>query len=229
MESVAVAGTGAAALGTLGPAATQGYILGAAAGGAAAGVIAGGNLQSAVTGAVTGGAFGGLAVAFGGEYSFGRVLTEGTLGGASAAAQGGEFWQGFGLSATSAGAEYLYRSAVGYSTDWGPGGPAQPKAWDTYPIEGANNFGPWRAVIDPGAWSGEGGRFSRFMNQIPGMNAIAGMHDVFQVELDALGGNRYGSFLRSALNYPGQPLAAALTYPALLQGVPAVMIAVDEE
>ena len=57
------------------------------------------------------------------------------------------------------------------------------------------------------------------------MNAIAGLHDVFQVRLDQFG----GSMLRGGLNIPGMPVAAALTYPALLQGVPAVMMATDED
>ena len=67
------------------------------------------------------------------------------------------------------------------------------------------------------------------MNRIPGMNAIAGMHDVFQVRLDQFGGSHFGSILRGGLNIPGMPVAAALTYPALLQGVPAVMMATDED
>lgn len=49
------------------------------------------------------------------------------------------------------------------------------------------------------------------MNAIPGINAVSGMHDVFQVRLDQFG----GSFARNVLNVPGMPLAAGLTYGAL--------------
>jgi hypothetical protein len=96
------------------------------------------------------------------------------------------------------------------------------------PNEGANNFAESRRVVDPSTFTGEGGRLSRFMNRIPGMNAIAGMHDVFQVRLDMLGGDHFGSVLRSSLNYPGMPLAAGLTYPALFDGVPSVAVAMDD-
>ena len=35
--------------------------------------------------------------------------------------------------------------------------------------------------------------------------------------------------ITSQMNIPGMPVSAALTYPALLQGVPAVMMATDED
>ena len=60
------------------------------------------------------------------------------------------------------------------------------------------------------------------------MNAIAGLHDVFQVRLDQLGGDRFGSVLRNSLNFPGMPVAAGLTYPALFDGVPSVALAMDD-
>jgi hypothetical protein len=192
------------------------------------GAIATKSAKGAFWGAVTGGTLAGVDVGFNGQYSAERVLAEATIGGASAAAQGGAFWRGFGVSATFSGAELAYQRIVGYQSEWGSGGPAQSKNRYERPIRGANNFGPARGIIDPGTWSGEGGIFSRFMNRIPGMNAIAGMHDVFQVELDLLGGDKYGWAMRSWLNYPGQPVAAAMTYPALMRGVPAATIAVDD-
>ena len=69
---------------------------------------------------------------------------------------------------------------------------------------------------------------SRIMNRVPGMNAIAGLHDVFQVRLDRLGGDRFGSVLRTTLNNPGMPVAAGLTYPALFDGVPSLVLAMDD-
>ncbi|MBM4221717.1 MAG: hypothetical protein FJ170_07205 [Gammaproteobacteria bacterium] len=97
------------------------------------------------------------------------------------------------------------------------------------PRDGVNNVGEAVRTIDPNSLWGEGGHLSRVMNRIPGINAVAGMHDVFQVRLDQFGGSRFGSILRGGLNYPGMPVAAILTYPALLQGVPAVMMATDED
>lgn len=225
---LAASGSWEAAMSTLATAQTTGQIVGALAGGAVGGAIATQSARGAFWGAVSGAAFAGLDVGFSGNYSVGRVLMEGVVGGVSAAAQGGDFWRGFGISGTFAGAEFAYRRIVGYESDWRPGGPAQSKTRYAWPIQGANNFGPARRIIDPDAWSGEGGIFSRIMNQVPGMNAIAGMHDVFQVELDLLGGSRHGWTMRSWLNYPGQPVAAAMTYPALMRGVPAVAVALED-
>jgi RHS repeat-associated protein len=225
-----VAATGAwdAALSTLATAQATGQVVGGIAGGAVGGAIATKSAKGAFWGGVTGGTFAGVDVGFSGQYSAGRVLAEGVVGGASAAAQGGDFWRGFGMSATASGAELAYQRIVEYPSEWGSGGPAQSKNRYERPFRGANNFGPARSIVDPTTWSGEGGIFSRFMNRIPGMNAIAGMHDIFQVELDLLGGTKYGWTMRGWLNYPGQPIAAAMTYPALMHGTPAVTIAIDD-
>ncbi len=53
---------------------------------------------------------------------------------------------------------------------------------------------------------------SSLANQIPGINAVAGMHDTFQLHLDQWGGRLTGW----ALNVPGMPIAVALTYAGLL-------------
>jgi RHS repeat-associated protein len=225
---IEAAGGLASATADIGGIVAAGNTLGYAAGGAVAGGIATGTAKGVVTGAVSGGMFGGIDTAFAGQYSAGRVLADAAAGGASAAMQGGDFWQGFGISATAASAELAYQRIVGYQSEWAPGAAAQSKNRYQRPIQGANNFGPARTIIDPTTWGGEGGIFSRFMNHIPSMNAIAGMHDVFQVELDLLGGDKYGWAMRSWLNYPGQPIAAAMTYPALMRGIPAVTIAVDD-
>ena len=117
---------------------------------------------------------------------------------------------------------------MNYEATWGPGGAAQGKQRYDMPNEGANNFAESRRVVDPSTFAGEGGRLSRFMNRIPGMNAIAGLHDVFQIRLDLFGGDHFGSVLRSTLSVPGMPVAAALTYPALFDGVPSVAVAMDD-
>jgi hypothetical protein len=62
------------------------------------------------------------------------------------------------------------------------------------------------------------------MNRVPGINAVAGLHDVMQVGWDRWG----GSGLRNWLNYPGMPAAALVTYPALMDGVPALQVAAGD-
>jgi len=208
------------------PAATVGgaATVGAMAGGAVAGGIATGEVRGAVLGSVGGVWMSGVATGFGGEWSLARIGASGAVGGVAAKVGGGSFRDGFYLSAGFAGFGYAYDRIVNYSATWSPGGEAQGKQRFDLPIEGANNFAESRPVIDPDTLRGEGGRLSRFMNRIPGMNAIAGMHDVFQVRLDQFGGDRFGSLLRTSLNYPGMPVAAAMTYPALFDGLPAVAL-----
>lgn len=60
-------------------------------------------------------------------------------------------------------------------------------------------------------WFGEGGVLSRIANQIPSLNAISGMHDVFQVRLQEWG----GVWARNALNVPGMLPAAGVTLMGL--------------
>lgn len=202
--------------------------VGSIAGGAVAGGIATGDLGGAALGAVGGAGFGAVGAAYGNTWSLGRVVASGVAGGAAAKVGGGEFREGFAYSGGAAAFGYAYDRAVNYSATWGSGGAAQGKQRYDMPIEGANNFAESRPVVDPGTFSGEGGRLSRAMNRIPGMNAIAGLHDVFQVRLDQLGGDRFGSVLRTALNFPGMPVAAGLTYPALFDGAPSVALAMDD-
>jgi RHS repeat-associated protein len=202
--------------------------VGAVAGGAVAGGIVTGELRGVALGAVGGAGFGAVGAAYGNTWSLQRVGASGLVGGATAKLAGGDFRQGFLIAGGAAGFAYAYDRIVNYNATWAPGGPAEPKQRFTMPREGINNFAESRPVIDPGTLTGEGGRLSRFMNRIPGMNAIAGMHDVFQVRLDVLGGDRFGNLLRTTLNYPGMPVAAGLTYPALFDGVPAVAAVIDE-
>ena len=201
--------------------------LGAVAGGAVAGGIVTGDLRGVLLGGVGGGAFGAIGGVYGNAWTADRVLVSGLTGGAVSTAAGGDFRRGFFLAGGAAGFGYAYDRIVNYDATWASGGAARGKQRFDMPIEGANNFSESRPVMDPSTFTGEGGRLSRVMNRIPGMNAIAGMHDVFQVRLDLLGGDRFGSFLRSTLSFPGMPVAAGLTYPALFDGVPAVALAVD--
>jgi len=201
--------------------------VGTIAGGAVAGGIVTGDIRGVALGAIGGAGYGAVG-AYANSWSIGRVLSSGLVGGATAKIGGGDFREGFGYSAGAASFRYAYNRIVHYQATWAPGGAAQAKDRFGMPVEGANNFAESRSVIDPATFTGEGGRLSRFMNRIPGMNAIAGLHDVFQVRLDLLGGDRFGQALRNTLNFPGMPVAAGLTYPALFDGVPAVAVAMDD-
>ncbi|MFZ1625365.1 MAG: toxin TcdB middle/N-terminal domain-containing protein, partial [Gammaproteobacteria bacterium] len=214
---------------TPGASLATGDTLGAMAGGAVAGGVSTGDMRGVAVGAAGGAAFGAMGATWGDTWNGERVLTSGVVGGALAEANGGDFRQGFMFAGGAAGFAWGYQEIVDYGATWDSGGEAQVKDRYTMPRSGVNNFGGAVRAIDPNSFWSEGGRLSRVMNRIPGMNAIAGMHDVFQIRLDEFGGSHFGSMLRTALNVPGMPLAAASTYPALLQGVPAVMMATEED
>ena len=111
-------------------------------------------------------------------------------------------------------ANQLYAKAVGYAPTWAKGGAAVGKGRYALPVEGANNVGTQHLRVDPNGLVNEGGYISKGATQAPGINATAGLHDVFQVRLDLWG----GQLARTALNFPGMPLAAAITYASLLYG-----------
>ena len=82
------------------------------------------------------------------------------------------------------------------------------KSYDSYPVKGANNIGftPEKFSCKTSIFN-EGQSVSRALNKVGGINAVAGLHDIFQLKLpDAL---------RSTLNVPGMPVAAVVTYAAL--------------
>ncbi|MGH9893465.1 MAG: hypothetical protein ACREA0_16045, partial [bacterium] len=150
-----------------------------------------------------------------------RTTASAVAGGTASVIGGGKFENGAGTSAFVALLGALppaYRAVVEYDADLRPGGPWVEKAPLDRPIRGANNVGVqgriYQDVDDtPGFWD-EGGPVSQLLNRIPGVNAVAGLHDAFQISL----GN---AFLRSALNVPGMPIAAAITFGSFL-GQPVV-------
>ena len=50
------------------------------------------------------------------------------------------------------------------------------------------------------------------LNRVPGINAVAGMHDMFQINLDRV----FWPGARDWLNVPGMLVAAPVTYASLL-------------
>jgi RHS repeat-associated protein len=199
-------------------------MLGGMAAGATTAAIARGEPRAIVGGAISGGVMKGVELHFGNNWTLKRIIVTSTVGGAMAYVETGNFAPALGTLATTATTRYLYNRVVGYDTTWKPGGEAQPKGRYQGPVEGANNFGNAQSVVDPGDFFGEGGQLSRLMNRVPGVNAVAGFHDVMQVGWDRWG----GAGLRSWLNVPGMPVAAAVTYPALLDGVPALQAAAGD-
>lgn len=199
-------------------------MVGHVAGGAVGGGISRGDASGVFAGAISGATFGGIDLAYAGDWPASRIAAHAVAGGATTTAAGGDPLRGMAFGAAGAALRHGYNRVVGYDVDFGGGRPARPKGPWTLPREGVNNIGPWTSVVDPDAWLAEGGRISRFANHVPGINAVAGLHDVFQVGLQRAG----GVSLRNLLNYPGMPVAAALTYPALLDGTPAVMMAAED-
>ena len=124
---------------------------------------------------------------------------------------GSDFAEGAFFALTTASARFVYNKVVQYDTTWESGGEAIEKDQLHRPREGANNIGTAGPLNRNGLWN-EGGRVSRFANRIPGINAVAGMHDVFQITLDQMG----GYLTRNIFNIPGMLPAAALTYGGLM-------------
>jgi RHS repeat-associated protein len=199
-------------------------IVGGAAAGATSAAIARGDPMAIVGGAISGGIMRAVELEFGGVWSVKRIAVTATVGGALAYIETGQFGPTFGTLSATGSARYLYNRFVPYEASWRAGGAAQGKSRYQLPIEGANNVGVARNAVDAGDFFGEGGLTSRFMNRVPGINAVAGLHDVMQVGWDRWG----GSGLRNWLNYPGMPAAALVTYPALMDGVPALQVAAGD-
>ena len=185
--------------------------------GAAAGALAGGlsayasgtfkALQGTMLGAAVQGGFtgagAGAASGFAGGKGSARDIAKGMATGAL---------RGAAMAVATYSAEALYTKLVGYEPTWAPGGAAVSKQPGARPIKGDNNWGATSTKVDPNSLLNEGGIVSRMANQVRGQNAVAGMHDTFQHYLDSWGGTDLGW----ALNVPGMPVAAALTYAALL-------------
>jgi hypothetical protein len=114
-----------------------------------------------------------------------------------------------------AGARFVYNDIVKYDVTWGPGGDAVSKQLLSPPSEFANNIGVAVETIDPNSIWGEDGIVSRALNQVPGINAVAGLHDAFQVFLEKWGDGN----IRNIRNIPGMIPAAVITYGRLMSDI----------
>ena len=192
--------------------------------------FAGGSASDILQAGATGGVAGGVSGLIPGSGVWSRTAQGATYGGISggmsAAFNGGDVWSataegavtGGAMAATFAGADALYKRMVTFdggiksSPEWGPGAdPITAKSPSDLPRYGVNNVGEQGRGLGGGGWRDlrEGGMWSSLGNQIPGVNAVAGLHDTFQINLGAF---------RGTLNYPGMAAAAAVTYGGLLNG-----------
>lgn len=183
----------------------------------------GGALVGGVIGGITGGLVGNGMEYYGEEWTAGRVIEESMVSGMSTELQGGDFRSGFDISGVTSLSRYFYNNFVAYDVEWCAGGDAVVKGRFTRPVQHANNIGEVTASINKDQWLTEGGRISRALNQVPGVNAVAGWHDVQKIFLDI---DKPG-MIRYVVNYPGMLPAAAITYSALLSGVPSTAIALS--
>ncbi|MEQ6342580.1 MAG: hypothetical protein M3A44_13285 [Gammaproteobacteria bacterium] len=202
---------------------TAGAIAGATGGFTAGLLSSGGELKPAVRGGVGGGLTGGVGGYFGDTWNLQRVAANSVAGGVSSELQGGQFRDGFKFAVMTSSASYAYNEAVKYDVTWQKGEGAVNKRTFDMPVKGAINIGT-AGTVDPSSWWGEGGIVSRFANHIPGVNAVSGLHDVFQIRLDEWGGN----FARNVFNVPGMIPAAAITSAALLDDVPGGVLTVTQ-
>jgi len=168
-------------------------------------------LRGGVTGAASAALFYGANSLARDWNAVGRIAARSTASGLAAEINGGDFQDGFRLGFTTSTTSWAYRQVVGYDATWRQGGSAVPKESLSYPVEGANNIGTVTQEVRSNAWWSEGGIVSRALNVVPGVNAVAGMHDVFQIKLEQWG----GGLSRNVLNIPGMPIAAYLTGGAL--------------
>jgi len=163
--------------------------------------------------------FAGAVTAGVGEYAkgleaFQKIMVQSGASGISSEIMGGSFKDGFKMGLVTSSARYLYESVVKYKATWESGGDAMSKTSKDTAFKDANNIGVASRTIDKNSWFGEGGRVSRALNQVPGVNAVAGFHDNMQVWFDTVTKSSDG-VLRSVMNIPAMIPAVAVTYSAL--------------
>lgn len=161
-----------------------------------------------------------------------KAVVSGVQGGIGSRIQGGSFDDGFRSAAWSSTASSIYTESIatqstvpggcgskceGVSPDWAPGYGPTPKGDGVALMDPrANNFGPKDLTS---LWH-EGSAFSTIMDNIPGMNAVANLHDAWN-PADSYAGLRSIYFVGSAF------VAAPVAYAGLLHGVPMVELTVD--
>ena len=198
-------------------------LAGAASGFAVGFVASGGNLESGIKGAASGALLGAINGIYNNSLSLERIAMKSFGNGIAAEIQGGKFKDGFLKGALNSGASYIYRAFVGYEVTAAPG-------------ENQSGDNPARHVYEPepdsgrlplskrgmnivglnkefdGSWLDplkQGGSFTQMLNMVPGVNAIAGLDDFWQ--------NNLNKYYLLPVTIPG---AVLITVPALLDKSP---------
>jgi RHS repeat-associated protein len=200
--------------------AVAGELLGAAKGGRDEGMFSGA-LRGGIESAVTGGVISGVEIAQVNPLE--EIALKGFVGGVSAEVNGGKFERGFAFSAAAATIELGYQEMAGYRPDPSPGKPLPGGRYDPSDFpgrrapKGYNVFGS-NPFDNPGGACLQGSACSNFFNRIPGMNAIAGLHDYWMNNVP------YNpAQIPWYVNYPSALVAAPITWGALLGGEWAVL------
>jgi hypothetical protein len=190
------------------------------------------SLKAGAAGGVTGAVLGAVSFGAAAWSTPAKILAKSATSGAMAHLQGGSFKNGFATALAFASAAEAYRSYVGFEATAEPGKAVEGNAAGCG-SDGAScfNFDPQespRADKIPSDWEGknvsgfnkpvtsedgffngkQGGWISRTLNQVPGINNVARLHDTF------LSPNSLLSF--TPINNVGSMLpVAAVSYSAL--------------
>ncbi|MCL2761515.1 MAG: RHS repeat-associated core domain-containing protein, partial [Desulfuromonadales bacterium] len=168
--------------------------------------------EGAEFGAIGGAVFGGIGSYWGNNWDLYRVGATTVAGGTLSAAEGGDWETGalyaFGTSASA----YAYNAMLKYNPDPGPGenipgGEYNAKVNGGRPPQGANVFGLNKPLTGD-FWADffkQGGALSKVANYVPGLNAVAAIHDFWMNNMT----------FNWATNAGTMVLAAPLTYSAL--------------
>lgn len=190
--------------------------------GAAAGYNATGTLAGALKGAAIGGVTGSVTAGFTAYTNYmtasmdagERIALRSLNKGVTNKMMGGSFDDGFNSGLVAGTANYIYTSAVKYEMTLAPGGKAVPKTLNSEPSSIANNIGCQDGPCHLfGINFQEGSTASRILNMLPGVNGVAGLHDVFQINMS---GQPALFFLsqRSIFNIPYMVPAAGFSFLA---------------
>lgn len=198
-------------------------------GGIAGIVKSNGDLKAGLNGMLFGAAFGAIDVGFSGKFTLGRIAVESVTGGLINRMQGRDFMSGLVTTFIFSSSRYLYNQYVDYQKngiandriDGRPGIEAVPESvrgendppklkW----YNGEERF-PNSVGTSPGfkGFASEGRLLSQILNAIPGINAVAVLHDNMQLSWDNWfpGG-------RTVLNFPSMIPAFLITYGAMTSG-----------
>lgn len=206
---------------------TTGNIIGGTAGGFASGAVAGGNLRSGFQGSLSGGLFGGVNSYTQYWSAPGQIGAKAFTGGVLADLQGGDFRTGFIYSGSSATAAWGYQKFVGYMANPSSGDSIAPRGPREPPPPLVNTIGTQVEALKPGIGdylfsAKEGSFLSQALNLVPGVNAVSSFHDNIVIKFDQ------DTFMRDwVMNAPTMPIAAMITYGALLDGPLATHFGVD--